>query len=67
MIKNGTGVVTPTDTETTQEKTTFPTDFLPEWLQETIRDHSESYGTPEELWAVAFLTAIATASGKRCS
>lgn len=62
-VLNGTGVITPTDTETTQEKTTFPTDLLPEWLQETIRDHAESYGTPEELWAVAFLTAIATASG----
>ena len=64
-VLNGTGVITPTDTETTQEKTAFPTDLLPEWLQETIRDHSDSYGTPEELWAVAFLTAIATASGKR--
>lgn len=64
-VLNGTGVITPTDTETTQEKTTFPTDLLPEWLQETIRDYAESYGTPEELWAVAFLTAIATASGKR--
>lgn len=64
-VLNGIGVITPTDTETTQEKTTFPTDLLPEWLQETIRDHAESYGTPEELWAVAFLTAIATASGKR--
>lgn len=66
-IKNGEGVIIPTATatETTQEKTTFPTDLLPEWLQSTIREHAESYGTPEELWAVAFLTAIATASGKR--
>ena len=66
-IKNGEGVIIPTATatETTQEQTAFPTDLLPEWLQETIREHAESYGTPEELWAVAFLTAIATASGKR--
>lgn len=66
-IRKGEGVVIPaaTATETTQEKTTFPTDLFPEWLQSTIRDHAESYGTPEELWAVAFLTAIATASGKR--
>lgn len=66
-IRKGEGVVIPTATatETTQVKTTFPTDLLPEWLQSTIRDHAESYGTPEELWAVAFLTAIATASGKR--
>lgn len=66
-IKNGEGVIIPTATtaEATPEKTTFPIDLLPEWLQSTIRDHAESYGTPEELWAVAFLTAIATASGKR--
>jgi len=68
-IKNGEGVIIPTDTatETTQEQkqTVFPVDLLPEWLQTTIIDHAESYGTPEELWAVAFLTAIATASGKR--
>jgi len=66
-IKNGEGVIIPTATatENTQEQTSFPTDLLPEWLQSTIVDHAESYGTPQELWAVAFLTAIATASGKR--
>lgn len=62
-IKSGEGVVIPTPTA--QKESTFRIDLLPEWLQSTIREHAESYGTPEELWAVAFLTAIATASGKR--
>ena len=62
-IRKGEGVVIPTPTA--QKESTFPIDLLPEWLQSTIREHAQSYGTPEELWAVAFLTAIATASGKR--
>src|SRR5690554_6755080 len=64
-IKSGEGVVIPTPTA--QKESTFPIDLLPEWLQATIREHAQSYGTPEELWAVAFLAAIATASGKRMS
>jgi hypothetical protein len=62
-IKNGEGVVLPAPA--TEEEVAFPIDLMPEWLQATIREHAESYGTPEELWAAAFLTAIATASGKR--
>lgn len=48
-----------------EPKIDFPIDLLPEWLQETIKEHSESYGTPQELWAIAFLSGIATAAGKR--
>jgi hypothetical protein len=66
-IANRVGVIDPTltrDTETITDAT-FPIDLLPEWLQTTIREHAESYGTPQELWAVAFLSGIAAASGKR--
>lgn len=43
----------------------FPLDMFPQWLQKTIKDHSASYRTPEELWACAFLSGISAASGKR--
>ena len=43
----------------------FPIDLLPKWMKTTIEEHSESYGTPKELWAVAFLSGIAAAAGKR--
>lgn len=46
-------------------KNEFPIHLLPEWLKRTIKEHADSYGTPEELWAVAFLSGIATAAGKR--
>lgn len=42
-----------------------PIDLLPEWLQKTIKEHSESFRTPKELWAVAFLSGISTACGKK--
>lgn len=43
----------------------FPIDLLPQWMQKTIKEHSKSYGTPAELWAIAFLSGIASAAGKR--
>ncbi|MEA5081505.1 MAG: DUF3987 domain-containing protein [Dysgonamonadaceae bacterium] len=43
----------------------FPIHLLPDWLRETIVEHSESYHTPKELWAIAFLAGIASATGKR--
>jgi hypothetical protein len=43
----------------------FPIELLPIWLQKTIKEHADSYGTPEELWAIAFLCGIAAATGKR--
>lgn len=42
-----------------------PINLLPEWLQTTIKEHSESFRTPKELWAVAFLSGISTACGKK--
>lgn len=42
----------------------FPINFLPNWIQKMVSEHSESYGTPAELWAVAFLSGIASAAGK---
>lgn len=47
------------------KKDEFPIHLLPEWLQKTIKEHSESYGTPPELWAIAFLSGISAAAGKR--
>lgn len=46
-------------------KRIFPIELLPNWLQKTIKEHGDSYGTPEELWAVAFLSGISAAAGKR--
>ena len=46
-------------------KSEFPIHLLPGWLQKAIKEHSESYGTPPELWAVAFLSGIAAAACKR--
>lgn len=43
----------------------FPVKLLPGWLQKTIKEHADSYGTPEELWSVAFLSGISAAAGKR--
>lgn len=43
----------------------FDKTLLPEWLQVTAREHAESYGTPEELWVMAFLSGIAGAAGKK--
>lgn len=39
--------------------------LLPPWLQKTTREHAEAYGTPEELWIMAFLSGIAGAAGKK--
>jgi Cdc6-like AAA superfamily ATPase len=43
----------------------FPIDLLPKWLQKLIYEHSESYATPQELWATAFLSGISAAAGKK--
>lgn len=43
----------------------FNLNLFPDWLQEIIKKHSNSYKTPPEVWAIAFLSGIATASGKR--
>lgn len=43
----------------------FDATLLPEWLQVTAREHAESYGTPEELWVMAFLCGISAAAGKK--
>lgn len=48
-----------------EEKTVFPLDLFPDWLKSVINDHSDSYGTPKELWAMAFLSGISAAAGKR--
>lgn len=40
-------------------------DFLPEWLKKMSREFSESYRTPEEIWATAFLSGVSAAAGKR--
>ena len=47
------------------EESIFPIHLLPDWLRETIVEHSKSYHTPQELWAIAFLAGIASATGKR--
>lgn len=44
---------------------TFPVDKLPAWLQHVVNTHSQIYNTPPEIWAIAFLCGIASASGKR--
>lgn len=44
---------------------TFRLELLPKWLQLVSNEHAESYGTPPELWATAFLSGIAAATGKR--
>ena len=54
-----------THTEVVREDTKFPLEYLPKWLQDTVKDHAESYGTPSELWATAFLTGIAAAAGNK--
>lgn len=43
----------------------FPVDLLHNWLQKLINEHSESYGTPPELWATVFLSGISAAAGKK--
>jgi hypothetical protein len=43
----------------------FPVDLLPKWLQKLVYEHSESYATPQELWATAFLSGISAAAGKK--
>ena len=48
-----------------EEQPKSPIDLLPEWLQATIKEHSESFRTPKELWAAAFLSGISTACGKK--
>ena len=45
----------PTGSELSNE-VTFPVHLSPNWLQKLINEHSESYGTPPELWATAFLS-----------
>ena len=45
--------------------TLFPIELLPGWMQEVVEECTLSYGTPAELWASAFLSGIASASGKR--
>ena len=52
-------------TEPIREEITFPLEYLPKWLQDTVKDHAESYGTPSELWATAFLCGIAAAAGSK--
>lgn len=49
----------------TEKKETFPFHLLPDWLQEIINEHSDSYGTPKELWATAFLSGISAGAGKK--
>src|SRR5690554_3899901 len=51
--------------EAVREEIAFPLEYLPKWLQDTVKDHAESYGTPSELWATAFLTGIAAAAGNK--
>lgn len=51
--------------EKIEEPKEFPIDLLPGWLQKTIKEHAESYGTPPELWATAFLSGIAAAAGEK--
>lgn len=56
----------PKNEETTKtEESIFPIHLLSGWLRETIEEHSQSYNTPKELWAIAFLAGIASATGKR--
>jgi hypothetical protein len=43
----------------------FPVDKLPAWLQHVVNNYSQIYNTPPEIWAIAFLCGIASASGKR--
>ena len=43
----------------------FPIDLFPDWLQTVINDHSDSYRTPREIWATAFLSGISAALGKK--
>jgi len=43
----------------------FPFHYLPEWFQELVKEHSESYNTPAELWAMAFLSGISAGAGKK--
>jgi hypothetical protein len=68
-ISNGVGVVDPrTSEEVAYSKETnemFPFSELPEWLQSVVGECSISYGTPPELWAMAFLCGISAASGKK--
>lgn len=47
------------------ETITFQMELLPEWLQLVSTEHAESYGTPPELWATAFLSGISAAAGKK--
>lgn len=70
-ISNGVGVVDPRTIETNETdyskemNETFPFNELPEWLQFVVGDCVISYGTPPELWAMAFLCGISAASGKK--
>lgn len=72
-ISNGVGVVdcskqTTQVHETNQnddEENIFPFDVLPEWLQFVVGECVMSYGTPPELWSMAFLCGISAASGKK--
>lgn len=54
----------PTGSQLSNE-VSFPVDLSPHWLQKLINEHSESYGTPPELWATAFLSGISAAAGKK--
>lgn len=49
---------------TPQQKPSF-IDYLPNWLQTMSQEFSESYRTPQEIWATAFLSGISAAAGKR--
>lgn len=59
------GIIEPEITPKIEEQPKSPIDLLPEWLQATIQEHSESFRTPKELWAAAFLSGISTACGKK--
>lgn len=48
-----------------KEQPIFPFDALPEWLQDVVSECAQSYGTPPEVWAMAFLSGISAAAGKR--
>lgn len=53
------------EVEAPEHRNEFPIFLLPEWLQKIISEHTESYSSPPELWAIAFLSGLAAAAGKR--
>lgn len=66
LIRAGVGVVDPSkEREKEIAPPAFPIDLLPSWLQKVVADHAESYGTPPELWATAFLCGISAVAGKK--